>query len=129
MARTAHHRPPSQTKQSRSDLSGAPWHSVVLRDLRYSARCLSVAVNGSHRPRPDRGRRRVDVYCFPRHNRDRSIARWSTQRERQARQQLRRQAAAIRGLVYATSGELSAEAADIVDVCPPRHRHSSIWMA
>ncbi|WP_406342094.1 hypothetical protein [Streptomyces sp. NBC_01578] len=39
------------------------------------------------------------------------------------------QAAVIRGPVYATSGELSPEAADIVGMSPPCHRRSSIWMA
>ncbi|MFE7788422.1 hypothetical protein [Streptomyces sp. NPDC057460] len=39
------------------------------------------------------------------------------------------QAVVIRGLVYATSGELSPQAADIVGMSPSCHGRSSIWMA
>jgi hypothetical protein len=71
----------------------------------------------------------VNVYCFPRRNRDRSIASWSTQEERRARQGFRKQATTIRRLVNAAFGELAPEAADTVDVPTSRQRHSSIWMA
>ncbi|MFV5994617.1 hypothetical protein ACNPQM_19660 [Streptomyces sp. NPDC056231] len=129
MARTAHHLPPSQTKKSRSDLPGAPWHSLVLRDLRYNARCSAAAAHESHRPRADAVRRRVDVYCFPRHNRDRGVSRWSALEERRARQRLRTQVGIIRRLVNTSTGELALDTTDMVDVPPVNHRHSSVWFA
>lgn len=125
MARTAHHLSPSQTKKTNSDQPGAPWHSVILLDLRYSARCFAEAAHDSHRPRPRAVRRRVDVYCFSRHNRDRGVSRWSAQEERRARQRLRTQVGILRRLVNTPTGELAFEAADTVDVPPANHRHSS----
>jgi hypothetical protein len=125
VARTAHHLPASQTKKTTSDQPGAPWHSVILLDLRYSARCFAEAAQDSHRPRPRAVRRRVDVYCFPRHNRDRGVSRWSGLEERRARQRLRAQVGIIRRLVNTPTSELALEAADAADVPPTNHRHSS----
>lgn len=129
MARTAHHLPPSRTKKTTGDQPGGPWHSVILLDLRYSARCFAEAAHHSHRPRPRAVRRQVDVYCFPRHNRDRGIARWSALEERRARQRLRTQTGMNRRLVNTSSGELAVTDADMVDVTPANHRHGSIWCA
>ncbi|MFD4861038.1 hypothetical protein [Streptomyces atratus] len=129
MARTAHHLPPSQTRKTYDDRVNIPWHSVVLNALRYSARSLTEAAGEGRRPRPQRVRRRVNVYCFPRHNRDRGVSRDSALAERRARQRLRAQAGTIRRLVNTPTGELAREAADMVDVPPANHRHSSIWLA
>ena len=129
MARTAHHLPSSRTKKTVDDRPGAPWHSVILLDLRYSARCFAEAAHHSHRPRPRAVRRQVDVHCFPRHNRDRGVARWSAMEERRARQRLRTQMGMIRRLVNTADGELTLTAADMVDVPPANHRHSSLWFA
>ncbi|MFB6706199.1 hypothetical protein ACFCW6_15980 [Streptomyces sp. NPDC056333] len=129
MARTAHHLPPSRAKKTIDDRPGVPWHSVTLLDLRYSARCLAEAAHHSHRPRPRTVRRQVDVRCFPRHNRDRGVARWSALEERRARQRLRTQMGIIRRLVNTPDGELALTVADMVDVPPANHRHSSIWCA
>ncbi|GGT10469.1 hypothetical protein GCM10010207_06330 [Streptomyces atratus] len=75
MARTAHHLPPSQTRKTcNDDRASGPWHSVVLNALRYSARSLTEAASEGRRPRPQRVRRRVSVYRFPRHNRDRGVS-------------------------------------------------------
>jgi hypothetical protein len=71
----------------------------------------------------------VDVYCFPRHNRDRGLSRWSALEERRARQRLRTQAGILRRLVNTPTGELALEAAEAVDVPPANHRHSSVWFA
>ncbi|MFF7578335.1 hypothetical protein ACFZBE_25695 [Streptomyces sp. NPDC008061] len=129
MARTAHHLPSSRTKKTVDDRPGAPWHSVILLDLRYSARCFVEAAHHCHRPLPRAVRRQVDVYCFPRHNRDRGIARWSALEERRARQRLRTQVGVIRRLVNTSGGELALIAADMVDVTPANHRHSSLWLS
>lgn len=74
-------------------------------------------------------RRTVDVYSFPRHQRDRSVAEWSAVEERRARQRLRAQVGTLLGLVNSTTGELALDAADTVDVPPARHRRSSLWLA
>ncbi|MET7787732.1 hypothetical protein ABZS93_14105 [Streptomyces sp900116325] len=102
---------------------------MILLDLRYSARCFAEAARHSHRPLPRAVRRQVDVYCFPRHNRDRGIARWSALEERRARQRLRTQTGMNRRLVNTSSGELAVTAADMVDVTPANHRHGSIRCA
>ncbi|MGW1730695.1 hypothetical protein [Streptomyces sp. NPDC001999] len=128
MARTAHHLPPSRTLTT-GDRPGAPWHSVILLDLRYSARCFAEAAHHSHRPRPRAVRRQVDVHRFPRHNRDRGIARWSALEECRARQRLRTQVGMIRRLLNSADGELALNTADVVDVTPANHRHSSLWLA
>ncbi|WP_256103071.1 hypothetical protein [Streptomyces sp. Ncost-T10-10d] len=129
MARTAHHLPPSQTRKSYDDRVGSPWHCVVLNALRYSTRSLIEGASEGRRPRPQRVRRRVNVYCFPRHNRDRGVSRDSALAERRARQRLRAQAGIMLRLVNSPTGELACEAADMVDVPPANHQHSSIWLA
>ncbi|WP_406014753.1 hypothetical protein OG520_25660 [Streptomyces sp. NBC_00984] len=129
MTRTAHHLPPAQARKSYGDSPGSPWHSVILRDLRYSARSLAEAAAEARRPWPQGVRRRVDVYCFPRHNRDRGLARAATLAERRARQRLRARAGVLRRLVNTPTGELALEAADTVDIPPPNHRHGELWLA
>ncbi|MFE9927921.1 hypothetical protein [Streptomyces sp. NPDC005533] len=74
-------------------------------------------------------RRTVAVYAFPRHQQDRSVARWSAQEERRARQRLRAQVGTLLRLVRSTSDELALDAADMVDIPPARHRRSSLWLA
>ncbi|SCF97338.1 hypothetical protein GA0115254_1284116 [Streptomyces sp. Ncost-T10-10d] len=71
----------------------------------------------------------MNVYCFPRHNRDRGVSRDSALAERRARQRLRAQAGIMLRLVNSPTGELACEAADMVDVPPANHQHSSIWLA
>ncbi|MEV7716597.1 hypothetical protein [Streptomyces sp. NPDC088184] len=78
MTRTAHYLRPSRTRKSYDDGPGAPWRSVILIDLRYSARSLTEAAAEARRPWPQRIRRRVSVHRFPRHNRDRGITRAAT---------------------------------------------------
>ncbi|GAA1312541.1 hypothetical protein GCM10009647_037590 [Streptomyces sanglieri] len=129
MTRTAHHVPPSRTREGYGGSSAGPWHSVVLSDLRYSARSLAEAAAEARRPWPQSVRRRVDVYCFPRHNRDRGVSRASALAERRARQRLRARKGAIRRLVNTPAGELALEAVDAIDVPPPNHRHSELWLA
>lgn len=65
MTRTAHHLRPSRTRKSYDDGPDAPWHSVILNDLRYSARSLTEAAAEARRPWPQRIRRRVSVHRFP----------------------------------------------------------------
>ncbi|MEU7255638.1 hypothetical protein AB0B21_07495 [Streptomyces rimosus] len=102
---------------------------MVLHDLRYSARTLTEAARESRRPRPRRVRRTVVIHSFPRYQRDRSVARWSAQEERRARQRLRRQVGNLLGLVNSVSGELALDAVDTVDVPPARHRRGALWLA
>lgn len=133
MAHTAHHYPPSQTRKTYDGLPGSPWHCVVVRDLRYSRRSLTEAVKESRRPpRPSAVRREVRVYCFPRHNRDGGVARWSAQEERRARQRLRTQVGRLRGLMNADAdagGGIGVVAAETVEIPPANHRHGSLWLA
>ncbi|MEE1747477.1 hypothetical protein [Streptomyces sp. JV184] len=129
MTRTAHHLRPSRTRKSYDDGPGAPWHSVILNDLRYSARSLTEAAADARRPWPQRIHRRVDVRRFPRHNRDRGISRAATLTERRARQRLRARATLLRHLVNTPAGELSLEAADTIDIPPANHRHGELWLA
>ncbi len=74
-------------------------------------------------------RRTVAVHSWPRHQRDRSVARWSAAEERRARQRLRTQAGSLLRLVNSATGELALDAADTVDVPPARHRRGSLWLA
>ncbi|MEU9081926.1 hypothetical protein [Streptomyces sp. NPDC048357] len=74
-------------------------------------------------------RRTVDVYSFPRHQQDRSVARWSAAEERRARQRLRAQVGTVLRLVRSTADELALDAADTVDIPPARHRRGSLWLA
>ncbi|MFJ1818978.1 hypothetical protein [Streptomyces sp. NPDC088139] len=129
MTRTAHHLRPSRTRKSYDDGPGTPWHSVILNDLRYSARSLTEAAAEARRPWPQRIRRRVSVHRFPRHNRDRGITRAATLTERRARQRLRARTTLLRCLVNTPAGELSREAADTIDIPPANHHHGELWLA
>ncbi|MDG9701229.1 hypothetical protein [Streptomyces sp. DH37] len=71
----------------------------------------------------------MEVHRFPRHNRDRSVARWSAVEERRARQRLRARTTALRRLVNSGADALALDAADALDVPPARHRHGSLWSA
>ncbi|MFJ3834526.1 hypothetical protein ACWGHM_06920 [Streptomyces sp. NPDC054904] len=150
MSRTAHHIPPSRGEETPPGRpAGSPWHSVVLHDLRFSARCFADAARESSRPRPVRIRRRVEFHSFPRHNRDASVAWASAVEERRARQLLRARVGTLLALLHpagagpvraasdvdaaagADPGVGAAAAADAadVDVPPARHRHGSLWLA
>lgn len=102
---------------------------MVLYDLRYSAHTFTDATRNSRRPQPRMIRRTVDVYSFPRHQKDPSVARWSAVEERRARARLRAQVGTLLGLVHSRAGELALDAADAVDIPPARHRRSSLWLA
>jgi hypothetical protein len=112
-----------------ADGPNAPRHSVPLGDLRYSTRSLAEATAQARRPRPQTIRRRVDVYRFPRHNRDRGIARASTLEERRSRQHLRAQTGILLGLLNTPTGEPTPEAADAIDIPPSKHRNGSLRQA
>lgn len=129
MTRTAHHIRPPHSRRAYDRSSGKPWRSVVLHDLRYSARGLTDAKRESRKPRPHKVRRVVDVYSFARYQRDASMAQWSAVEERRARQRLRTQVGTLLGLVNTTAGELALDAADTVDIPPARHRRGSLWLA
>ncbi|MCX4866883.1 MULTISPECIES: hypothetical protein [unclassified Streptomyces] len=122
-------RPPSRTRKGHDDSSVGPWHSVVLSDLRYGARSLTEAAAETWRPWRQSVRRRVDACCSPRRNRDRGASRASALAERRARQRLRARKGAIRRRVNTPAGELALEAMDAIDVPPPNHRHSELWLA
>ncbi|MFG3722938.1 hypothetical protein ACGF8D_34670 [Streptomyces massasporeus] len=129
MTRTAHHTRPPHGRRAHDNSPGTPWCSVVLHDLRYSARGITDATRESRRPRPHKVRRAVDVYSFARYRRDASVARWSAVEERRARQRLRSDVGTLLGLVNTTAGELALDAADTVDIPPARHRRGSLWLA
>ncbi|WP_256962186.1 hypothetical protein [Streptomyces sp. NRRL B-24572] len=129
MARTAHH-PSRGRRRFRADmLKGQPWHAVVLHDLRYSTRDVSEAVREGRRPRPHPVRRAVEVYAFPRHQGDGSVAREAAVEERRARQRLRRRAGTLLRLVDSPGGVIDLDAADLVDIPPARHRRGGLWLA
>ncbi|MFF8843955.1 hypothetical protein ACF08N_14730 [Streptomyces sp. NPDC015127] len=121
MARTAHHPRPTATRDRR------PWRRLVLHDLRYSRRVLDEAALRRGRPRPQAVRRRVEVHCFLRGGLDRGITVESAIEERRARRRLRAQVGVLLRTVNSPGGPLRTEAADLVDVPPVRHRHSSLW--
>ncbi|MFD5912898.1 hypothetical protein ACFWHL_29705 [Streptomyces massasporeus] len=129
VTRTAHHIRPPHSRSAYDRSSGKPWRSVVLHDLRYSARSFADAKRESTRPRPHKVRRAVDVYSFARYQRDASVAQWSAVEERRARQRLRTQVGTLLGLVNTTADELALDAADTVDIPPARHRRGSLWLA
>ncbi|MES9525317.1 hypothetical protein [Streptomyces capoamus] len=129
MTRTAHHLAPSHGRGAHACPSGSPWRSVVLHDLRYSAHSLAAAAREATRPRPLLVRRAVEVYSFPRHRRDRSVARWAAVEERRARRRLRARAGLILRLVNSPGGELALDAAETVNVPPARHRRGALWHA
>lgn len=129
MTRTAHHIRPPHSRNAYDHSPGKPWRSVVLHDLRYSAGSLTDATRESRRPRPRAVHRAVDVYSFPRYQRDGSVAQWSALEERRARQRLRTQVGTLLRLVNTPAGELALDAADMVDIPPARHRRGSLWLA
>ncbi|MFF3018714.1 hypothetical protein [Streptomyces sp. NPDC057939] len=144
MSRTAHHIPPSHGEETPPGRpAGSPWHSVVLHDLRFSARGFADAARESTRPRPVKVRRRVEVRSFPRHNRDSSVAWASAIEERRARQLLRARVGLLLALLHpagtgpvraaadadAEAGVAAAADAANVDIPPARHRHGSLWHA
>ncbi|MFI9115897.1 hypothetical protein [Streptomyces venezuelae] len=49
MARTAHHIPAARRRPAAEQPPGAPWRSLVLRDLRYSAACLAESTREAGR--------------------------------------------------------------------------------
>ncbi|MER7519067.1 hypothetical protein [Streptomyces sp. NPDC126499] len=132
MSRTAHHVSPAHALSRAVDddrRPGAPWHALVLHGLRYDAHCLDAALREGRRPVPRVVGRRVEVYAFPRHNRDRTVARWAALEERRARQRLRRGLGVLTRRVNSPGGPLHAHAAHTVDVPPARHRRGALWLA
>ncbi|GAA4921386.1 hypothetical protein ACFPM3_01695 [Streptomyces coeruleoprunus] len=130
MARTAHHLTLAHRTMSLDDPApGAALATVVLYDLRYSARSLAEARRASRRARPQRVRRRVAVHRLARYGHDPSVGRWATESERRARQRLRSRVRALQRLVDSCDGRLDPGAADAVDVPPAHHRHAALWWA
>lgn len=133
VSRTVHHIPNTHAHDStRGTVSpGAPWRTVVLVDLRYSAACLAQAGREGCRPRPRRRRHSVRVYSYARYAvRSRSVSREAAQDERRARQALRTGLGALhRQLAVLGCGEEVARAAVDLDVVPARHRHNAVWQA
>ncbi|GAA2280464.1 hypothetical protein GCM10010234_16700 [Streptomyces hawaiiensis] len=132
VTRTAHHLPPSLGSRgwgAHDFPSGAPWRSLVLHDLRYSARSFTDAARESRRPQPLPVRRTVEVHAFARRRRDHSIAEWSAREERRARQRLRAQVGTLMGWVHDGVDELALDAVDSVDIPSARHRRSALWHA
>ncbi|WP_262387175.1 hypothetical protein [Streptomyces sp. TRM49041] len=131
MARTAHH---LTHVRAHRDLwtdapPRAPWHSVVLHGLRYSAATLADAARAGRRPRPQRVRPQVTVRRFARYRWDRSVSRWAAEGERRARQDLRGRLRALELLVDDGTGHLDLSPTEDVDVPPTRHRHTARWLA
>ncbi|MFI5665360.1 hypothetical protein [Streptomyces sp. NPDC051704] len=124
MSRTAHHirtrRGPAPDAALVDERFHAPLvHTVLVRELRFSARCLTEASRAGRRARPQALRRRVTVRRLPRCLRDSSVAVMAAQEERRARQRLR---ADVRSVL------LLGRAED-ADVLPARHRHGALWLA
>ncbi|WP_299527828.1 hypothetical protein [uncultured Streptomyces sp.] len=127
MARTAHHLHPHRPWRTNPPAPGA-WHTVVLFELRYSAADFSAASRAGRRPTPVRVVHRVDVYTFPRHQRDRTVGTEARWQERRARQRLRTARVALLRAVNTTGG-MRVEAADEVAVPTAKHRRCAIWLA
>ncbi|WP_406060897.1 hypothetical protein OG462_25035 [Streptomyces sp. NBC_01077] len=102
---------------------------MALHDLRYSARDVSEAVREGRRPRPRPVRRAVEVYAFPRHQGDGSVAREAAAEERRARQRLRRRTGMLLRMVNSPDGVIDPDTAEAVDIPPARHRRSGLWLA
>ncbi|MFE3992358.1 hypothetical protein ACFXPW_11855 [Streptomyces goshikiensis] len=124
MSRTAHHirsrRGPAPDAALRAEhVHTVLVHTVLVRDLRFSARCLAEASRAGRRARPQALRRHVTVRRLPRYLRDSSVAVMAAQEERRARQRLR---ADVRSVL------LLGRAED-ADVLPARHRHGALWLA
>ncbi|MET7336787.1 hypothetical protein [Nonomuraea sp. NPDC005650] len=121
MSRTAHHI--DRPIRDGGDRYGKPWRSVTIVDLRYSAACLREAERAGHRARPASVRHRADVYSWARADlRDRWVAQWARNEERQARRRLRLRLEAIRRTANA------AEPVDDLEVHPARHRRNALWL-
>ncbi|MDX2560859.1 hypothetical protein PV371_14510 [Streptomyces sp. TX20-6-3] len=129
MARTAHHIPRSRRPIPDDRLSGDPYLSLVLYDLRRDAACLAEAAREGAGPRPRAIRRTVALYDWPRFRQDRTVARWAVMEERRARTRLRTRTGLLLRLVNLPGGTLDPGAADTVDVPPARHRRSGLWFA
>ncbi|WP_406313091.1 hypothetical protein OHA77_32150 [Streptosporangium sp. NBC_01639] len=112
-------------------MSGGPWRSITLVDLRYGDACLKEAVQDGRRPHPTLVGRRTVVYSWARADPcDRFVSRWAAIEERRERQLLRRSAGVIRQMVNArVDGRLAVEAVEDFDVPPATHRRSAIWLA
>ena len=105
MSRTAHH------ISYAHELASCPWRTVILYDLRFSA--ASLVVQGK-RPQPERIRRAVAIYSYPRaFNDNREVACLARFSERKARRRLRHE---LRRM-------------DVDDVTPVRHRHEAVYHA
>ncbi|MEU2654426.1 hypothetical protein ABZ615_03800 [Streptomyces sp. NPDC007325] len=130
MTRTAHHL--SLRRHDTWDTpGGGPWRTVVLHDLRYSARALTDARRAGRRPRPTPVRRHVAVYATPRFQHD-DLTFETNLLERRARQALRARLTAARRLADAPGprpGPLDPDAAGTVDIPPARHRRSALWLS
>lgn len=122
MARTAHHR-------ARAPHRYDTVLTTELYDLRYSAAVLTDAARDGRRPRPRVVRRRVAVRTWARDIRDTSVARWTAEQERRARQELRRRVRLVRALVNRPAGPLDPDAAEAVEVPPTRHRHHALRLS
>ncbi|MGW8361516.1 hypothetical protein ACWGK1_13215 [Streptomyces wedmorensis] len=129
MARTAHHIPRSRRLWPDERLTGDPWCSVVVRDLRYSADRLDEAAREGTRPRPQEVRRTVELRTWPRFRQDKSVAQWSAEDERRARQRLRARMRKLTRLVNGAGGTIARTAPYTVDVPPYRHRRLGLWLA
>ncbi len=129
LARTAHHIPASRRRPAAEQPAGAPWCSLVLPDLRYSAACLAEATREERRPRPRAIRRTAVFSSWPRFSRDSGVASWSATEERRARGRLRTEAGQLMRVVNTPYGPLDADAVEGADIAPAYHRHSSLWLA
>ncbi|MGC5011734.1 hypothetical protein ACLQ2R_13305 [Streptosporangium sp. DT93] len=129
MSRTVHH--VSRSRSGIGHVSGGPWRSVTVVDLRYSDACLKEAVRDGRRPYPKLVRRRTIVYSWARVDlHDRFVSRQAGVEERRERQRLRRSAAVIRQVINAVVDDcLANEALEDLDVPPARHRRNAVWLA
>ncbi|MFE3932812.1 hypothetical protein ACFXPJ_03140 [Streptomyces goshikiensis] len=124
MSRTAHHirsrRAPAPDAALRDEHVNAELvHTVLVRDLRFSARCLAEAARAGRRPRPRPPRPPTRARRRPRTPRPTGGPVMAAQEERRARQRLR---ADVRSVL------LLGHAED-TDVLPARHRHGVLWLA
>ncbi|THA54298.1 hypothetical protein E6R62_16595 [Streptomyces sp. A1136] len=103
---------------------------MLVRDLRYTARCRAEAALGGHRPHPRAVRRRAVIRHFPRVGRDRSVSRWAAREERRARQRLRADARTLLRLTDGGRGaRLDLRGAEEAEIRPARHRRAALWLA
>ncbi|MEU7552162.1 hypothetical protein AB0B01_07350 [Streptomyces sp. NPDC044571] len=126
MSRTAHHIRSRRAADAPADVP----LTVLVRDLRFSARCRAEAGRAGRRPRPRALRRLAEIRSRPRRASDPSVARWAAEEQRRARQRLRARARAALRLVDAGRGmPLDLVAAADVDIPPARHRRAALWLA